>query len=222
MEGKLMNEDTGGRNMKKNITILTCTVLLLLVSLTLVISDQQEEVSAENNNSSMIREQQSKEAPSILHVQSNQDETPTSIEAPANEEEEERGEKTEKLSEEKIVELTEGFMNTLVAKVDDNYRLVEYDTIEELEKAFQKYTHPGVADPYIDFYFEEKDDVIYIVPTETPPWFVKENDYTLIEQADNKYLLTQTNTIELYGTYTIQIEFELDKGEWKISQILHE
>ncbi|GAA0293468.1 hypothetical protein GGQ92_000015 [Gracilibacillus halotolerans] len=208
--------------MKKYITILTCTVLLLLVSLTVVISNQQEEVSADSNNSNIIRERTNKDIPTTFNLGNNQEHIPALIENTPTEDLSEQDEKTEKLTEGKIVELTEGFMDTLVAETDKDYRLIEYDTIEELEKAFQKYTQPGVADPYISFYYEEKDGALYIVPTETPPWFVKENDYTLKELSNDKYLLTQTNTIELYGTYTIQIEFELNEGEWKISQILHE
>lgn len=220
--GNFINKKTGGRNMKKIITILTSIILLTVVGIMIMFGDHQEKVSAENTGSDAAYQQNDKEIPSTINLVNHTNSEKIIDDKKKKQDKVKEETELEKLTHEKIVALTDGFMDTLVADIDENYQLVEYNTIEQLEKAFLRYAKPGVAEPYIDFYFEEKDGAVYIVPTETPPWFVEENEYTLNAISDQKYLLTQTNTIELYGTYTIQIEFELENKEWKISKILHD
>ncbi|KKE79511.1 hypothetical protein NSA56_16930 [Oceanobacillus caeni] len=134
----------------------------------------------------------------------------------------ETGDKMEnkQLTHEDIVFLTNEFMDILVQPTDINGRVIDFHTKEELLKEFEGITTKEVAMPYVDFYYKEKGDGLYIVPTETPPWFVAKNEYKIDQINETKVILTQKNQVDLYGDYTIEIEFTYN-GDWKISSITH-
>ncbi|WP_163536608.1 hypothetical protein [Gracilibacillus sp. YIM 98692] len=128
-------------------------------------------------------------------------------------------EKAEALSHETIVRLTDQFMELLVQETDDNYRVKHYDTKEALLDAFDPYVKRESAEPYIDYYYEEKADGLYIIPTETPPWFQKDQEYEKIVKDKKTVEIKQTNQTDLYGPYTIIIEFQNIDGSWIIANI---
>ncbi|UOQ48092.1 hypothetical protein MUN88_18875 [Gracilibacillus caseinilyticus] len=124
----------------------------------------------------------------------------------------------EEISHKKIVALTDKFMELLVQDIDDQYKVINYQTKEELIKAFEPYVTKEAVQPYIDYYYEEEKNGLYIVPTETPPWFDKSNDYDK-QMKDNQVIVTQQNENALYGEYTISITFEKINDQWKIVNI---
>src|SRR5699024_3713368 len=97
------------------------------------------------------------------------------------------------LSHEQIITLTDQFMETLVQQTKDNNKVVNYHTKEELLAAFDKISTKEVALTYVDFYYHEDVDGLYIIPTETPPWFNKENDYDMVQLDNNKVKVEQEN-----------------------------
>ncbi|UOQ85354.1 hypothetical protein [Gracilibacillus salinarum] len=122
------------------------------------------------------------------------------------------------ISHDKIVALTDKFMELLVQDIDDQYKVINYQTKEELMKAFEPYVTKEAVQPYIDYYYEEEKNGLYIVPTETPPWFDKSNDYEK-QTKDNQVIVTQQNQNALYGEYTISLTFEKINDQWKIVNI---
>lgn len=123
------------------------------------------------------------------------------------------------LSHEQIVTLTDQFMDTLVQKTDNN-KVMDYHTKEELLNRFDEITTRNVASTYVDSYYHEASDGLYIIPTETPPWFNKENDYDMVQLDNNKVKVEQKNKSAMYGTYTVVYEFTRDTN-WKITNITH-
>jgi small nuclear ribonucleoprotein (snRNP)-like protein len=132
----------------------------------------------------------------------------------------ERHSEIKALNHEQILQLTDQFMNLILQDVDEAYQVKNYHTKNELLDAFEEIAAREVAKPYVDFYFHEEQGSMYILPTEAPSWFVEENAYDMIQVADNKVKLIQENYIELYGSYTIEIEFTFE-GKWKITEIKH-
>ncbi|WP_052360650.1 hypothetical protein [Oceanobacillus manasiensis] len=122
------------------------------------------------------------------------------------------------LKDEKVKELMQKFMDTLVQDTDDTYKVKNMDTKEELRTAFESIAEREVFEPFIDYYFNEKGDGLYILPTETPPWFVAENPYDMVQLENNLVRVKQENENPLQGKYTIEIDFVYDK-QWKISNI---
>lgn len=117
-----------------------------------------------------------------------------------------------------ITALTDQFMRILVQDTDSNYKVVNYNLKEALLTAFEQVTIREVAIDFVDFYYREKADGLYILPTETPPWFEKDNKYRLEQLGQNKVKVVQTNHSYLHDTYTIEFEFTFD-DEWKITNI---
>lgn len=123
------------------------------------------------------------------------------------------------ITHEEIVGLTDKFMEQLVQEIDEDYRVVHFDTKEALEASFDHIAKREVTAEYVDFYYEETADGLYILPTETPPWFIKENDYNVIQLKKDQVEVIQENQTDLYGAYTITYEFSFDVDGWKITKI---
>lgn len=123
------------------------------------------------------------------------------------------------ITHEEIIALTDKFMEQLVQEVDEDYRVVHFDTKAALEASFDHIANREVIAEYVDFYYEETADGLYILPTETPPWFIKENDYNVIQLNKDQVEVVQENQTDLYGAYTITYEFSFDDDDWKITKI---
>ncbi|SDQ29669.1 hypothetical protein [Virgibacillus salinus] len=122
------------------------------------------------------------------------------------------------LSHDRIVSLTNQFMKTLVQDIDSNNKVVNFDRKKELLEEFEKVTTKNVASEYVDYYYRSKPSGLYIVPTETPPWFNEKNDYDMIEKESNVVKVVQENKSDLDGAYTVKIEFTYN-DKWKITDI---
>lgn len=120
-----------------------------------------------------------------------------------------------------IVQLTDLFMHTLVQETDKNYRVLEYPDKESIVDAFKHITTEDVVKAYVDYYFFEENGALYLVPTETPPWFDKQNGYDVVQLDKSTFLVKQDNQSELYGEYGIELEFTFLDQEWKITKITH-
>jgi hypothetical protein len=125
------------------------------------------------------------------------------------------------ITQEEIVRLTNEFMDILVQETDENYQVKAYLNKASLLEAFNTVTRKEVAKSYVDHYFYEENGALYIIPTETPPWFDKQNEYDVIQLEKNKVLVQQENQSELYGEYGIDIVFTYADQEWKITNITH-
>lgn len=123
-----------------------------------------------------------------------------------------------KIEQEEIVDLTDKFMDILVQEVDNNYKTIHVHSKDDLLSRFEEVTTRDVAMPYVDFYYHEEADGMYILPTETPPWFIKEAPYDVKEITNNRLKIIQSNHTEVNGTYTIEIELTYD-DKWKITNI---
>lgn len=119
-----------------------------------------------------------------------------------------------------IQEKTEAFIDILLQEIDDDYKVKGILTKEDLVKEFSPVVTTEAVYPYVDFYYQELDDGLYIVPTELPPWFVPGEPYEIIELENGNVLVEQENEIDLYGKYRIIIEFSYEK-DWRIVRIEH-
>lgn len=131
--------------------------------------------------------------------------------------------KVKQLKHEEIVSLMELFMNQLVQKTNDNYQVLNYNSKQELIERFMEFTSYDVAKKFIDFYYKENENKLFIVPTETPPPFEKDSSYEQEQIADDHIRIVQENTEELYGSYVINIDFYFDNlNGWKLEDISYQ
>ncbi|TFJ92811.1 hypothetical protein [Lentibacillus salicampi] len=125
------------------------------------------------------------------------------------------------LSHEQITSMTDQFMDNLLQETDNRNKVIHYDTKSDLLGEFEKIAAKEVASKYVQYYFDEQSDGLYIKPTETPPWFQEQHDYDKIKKDDNTVEVVQTNQTDLYGTYTVTFEFTWEDNQWTITSIDH-
>lgn len=119
-----------------------------------------------------------------------------------------------------IEKRTDQFMDQLVQEVNGNYKVKKYNSKQALLDDFKPFAKQKAAEKYVDYFYQEKQSGLYILPTETPPWFVNGQAYDTIDIDENHKQVIQTNTNDIYGEYTIVITFEYD-GQWLIKEIEH-
>lgn len=124
------------------------------------------------------------------------------------------------VSHQEVVNIMEQFMKTLVQDTDENYKVTGIESKYDLLKEFETISTEVIAKEYVDFYYEEIDDGLYIIPTETPPWFISDNPYDIVQIDEKQVQITQTNQSDLFGTYTIKIELTYHDN-WRITDIKH-
>ncbi|WP_077625008.1 hypothetical protein [Sediminibacillus massiliensis] len=130
----------------------------------------------------------------------------------------ERGDQDEP-SKTQVLSLTESFMDLLVQDTDKYYKVYDYHSKQALIKAFESITTTEIADRYVQYYYEEKDGELYIIPTETPPWFQSDSEYEMIsDEEDGKVTIIQDNYSDMYGQYTLELELTYSQ-RWKITKI---
>ncbi len=127
----------------------------------------------------------------------------------------------EVLTEKIITSVTSEFMDQLVQKSNQDSRVVAYDSKEDLIESFSSIANKSVAKEYVDFYYKEYNNGLYILPTDTPPWFQENESYTTETLEDGRIAVTQHNTSELYGKYTVSFVFTHTNEGWIIDGINH-
>jgi hypothetical protein len=128
---------------------------------------------------------------------------------------------TNSITHAEIVNLTDGFMEKLVQEADNLDKVKKYNNKDSLLKEFRNIATVEVVQPYLDYYYKEENNELYIIPTETPPWFDEQNEYDVVQLSQDKILVKQKNQSELYGEYGIDIEMTFANQEWKITKITH-
>ncbi|KGP89781.1 hypothetical protein N780_10000 [Pontibacillus chungwhensis BH030062] len=132
-----------------------------------------------------------------------------------------KAQEKEILTEEIITSVTSKFMDQLVQKSNQESRVMAYDSKKELIKSFSSIANKSVAKEYVDFYYKEYNNGLYILPTDTPPWFQENESYTTETLEDGRIAVTQHNTSELYGKYTVSFVFTHTNEGWIIDGISH-
>lgn len=121
------------------------------------------------------------------------------------------------LKHEQIISLTDQFMEELVQDTDEWYKVINYQSKEAFIEDFTQLASKSVAEKYINAYYIQEEDGLYVIPTSTPPWFVNDQEYQVKKNDTYTFTVTQQNLSELHGDYTIELEFTFD-GNWKITE----
>lgn len=122
------------------------------------------------------------------------------------------------ITKEELTTLMSKFIKKLVQETDEDYRVIQFANKEELLDDFEEIMSREIAKVYVDFYFTEKNGNLYIVPTETPPWFHEKNEYDMIQINDNQIKMIQENDSVFYGQYVIELILTYS-DQWKITDV---
>ena len=115
-----------------------------------------------------------------------------------------------------VEKLSSELINRIVQDTDDQYRVKDFNTEEDIEQHLREVTSSDLAANITDVYYEERDGGLYLVPTELFPWVNTDQPYELKQMNDFEYQLIQSNESDLYGSYTIEINFLYENNHWII------
>ncbi|MEN1970295.1 hypothetical protein WMZ97_19760 [Lentibacillus sp. N15] len=129
----------------------------------------------------------------------------------------ENGQSTE-LTKDMVKEKTRQFMEILVQDIDQNNKVKHVTSKKELIQSFNNIASYEIAKTFVDTYYEERDDGLYVIPTETPAWVDENNNLHMVQLEDNQVKAVQHNHSDLHGWYTIEVEFTYD-SDWIITGV---
>ncbi|RPF50275.1 hypothetical protein [Aquisalibacillus elongatus] len=126
-----------------------------------------------------------------------------------------KGQATEQkeLSDEQVITITNQFMDHLIQETESDYEVKNYQSLEEYKSSFKDLASKNVVDQFVDYYYEERGQALYIKPTETPAWLIPDNDFNTERLSDDTFRVTQTNDIELYGKYRVIFDIKLNEND---------
>ncbi|WP_273853229.1 hypothetical protein [Guptibacillus spartinae] len=122
--------------------------------------------------------------------------------------------KTSSVEKPDVEKLSTEIVDRIVQETDANYKVEEFQSIEEVEQHLQEVASKELASQIADVYFEERDGALYLIPTEIFPWVNTDKPYELNQKNEFEYELTQSNESELYGAYTIKINYVYENNHW--------
>lgn len=197
-----MNKNKRAHTLKIILYTLLMGMIFTLVKTSSIPYSQAGEVKSINNHMISIKHTNHKSANDLKYLSEKQKKQKSAV------------------SHDEIVAIMDQFIETLVQDVNDDYKVLNFKDADDLLTAFETISTIEVAQVYVDFYYEETDDGLYIIPTETPPWFVAENPYDVVQLKEDQVKIMQTNESDFYGTYTIEVELTYHNN-WKIIDITH-
>ncbi|MFW5972235.1 MAG: LysM peptidoglycan-binding domain-containing protein [Bacillota bacterium] len=116
-----------------------------------------------------------------------------------------------------IIDLTTKFHDQLIQDTSNDYRVKDFDSKDELIKSLTDIVSSDIAVGYVNSYYYEKDDQLYLIAKDGPI-MLKPNLPFQITQVDNStYEAVQENQNMLYGRYTLTVTISRLNEEWKIT-----
>jgi hypothetical protein len=124
----------------------------------------------------------------------------------------------EKIQEPDVEGLAAAFENYLMQDTDENQKVTNYENKKELIHSFSGIAAPEVAQTYIDDYYEEREDGLYLVAKDSPTWFQENEPYNMEKIDDKHYKVTQEGENEMAGSYRLTLHFEYQSGAWLMTE----
>ncbi|ENH96327.1 hypothetical protein J416_11387 [Gracilibacillus halophilus YIM-C55.5] len=105
---------------------------------------------------------------------------------------------------------------TIDKEYDENLRLINYDTEDELIKAYTKFTSQELAEETVNNQFRVESDGVYALEVDGPPRLDTNEEYQTNQMSETKYQVRQEPNGELYGADPIVVEYRYVEDHWII------
>lgn len=128
-------------------------------------------------------------------------------------EEEEKITLDEEQAQQVIKDFHDVFMN-VIENANDEGEIIDYHSNEELKDEFINYMSEEQADIFVENYFEENDEKLYVIPMETPFWINEEEEFTFEQVSDLEYEVSQEIENELAGHLRLIYVITLRDEDW--------
>jgi LAS superfamily LD-carboxypeptidase LdcB len=124
-----------------------------------------------------------------------------------------------KLTKEEVERLNKQFREKIIQEVDHNLKVKNFKNKEELVQMLSEIANKELVQEYVDLYYVEKDDQLYITPTDGPVTLNENSPYELKQNEKGKYYVSQKHTNELVGEYSFYMLFRKTANGWIIDDI---
>ncbi|WP_164667319.1 hypothetical protein [Virgibacillus doumboii] len=114
------------------------------------------------------------------------------------------------------LENLENSYENLIMQDPEQLRVVNYDSKQELIKAFSEIMSHDLAVQKVDRFFRETDEELFKNESDGPVTVNFDNAYEITKISDKKYRLTQTQESELTGKIRLTITYQYQDDKWII------
>lgn len=112
-----------------------------------------------------------------------------------------------------VEELSTKFEKRLYQDTEKNYKVKAFDSKQALIDHLAQIMREELANRYVNDYYKEKEDGLYIIPKDGPALLQPDQPYET-EQTGNKATMTQSSENGLRGQYELTIQYRYKDDRW--------
>ncbi|SET18400.1 D-alanyl-D-alanine carboxypeptidase [Salinibacillus kushneri] len=123
------------------------------------------------------------------------------------------------LEKQEAEQFIQSFREQLIQETDQNLRVKNFNHKEELINNLSKLADPELAKQYVDVFYKEENNHLYLIPKNGPVLLNKNIPYKLAKNEQGLYYVSQENENEMMGKYSLYILFNRTENRWMIKDI---
>jgi hypothetical protein len=113
-----------------------------------------------------------------------------------------------------VKELEQQFYNFFTLETTENGQVKKYDSLARLEEEMKSIMVWPMADDYLESFFYEENDKLYLRAMDGPVKLDTDMEYQMEKVDDKHYTVTQDRKGAQYGKYTVKIDYSYEAGKW--------
>lgn len=125
-------------------------------------------------------------------------------------------------TKEDAISIEDDFIARLFPQKTDDGLVEKFETKDDLVKSVSKKSEDYLAKSFVDTYYEESEDGLYIRPMDGPVRILKDEPMKLDKIDKDQYELVQEGNDDLRGRYTFTVRFIKRDKEWIIKERIFE
>lgn len=124
----------------------------------------------------------------------------------------------EEQAKQTIKNFREVFMK-VVNNTEDDGQVKGFQSKDELKEEFTDHMSEKQAEAFLEGYFEEKDDNLYVIATEAPFWIDEEKEFALDQVDVTEYEVQQEINNEVAGRQRVTYVLTPQEGQWIVEEL---
>lgn len=120
-----------------------------------------------------------------------------------------------------VEELEKQFNEFFTLETTDEGEVKKYDSMDRLEEEIKSIMVWPLADQYLETYFYEENDKLYLKAMDGPIKLDTDMEYHMEKVDANHYTVTQDRENQQYGKYTVKIDYSYEAGKWVFEDRRH-
>lgn len=109
------------------------------------------------------------------------------------------------------------FKERLIVETDNQSKVKDFYTKEALVEHLETILATDLAKGYVDRYYHEENDGLYLETQDSPVWLDTEDEFESTKQSEKEYRVVQQGENQLLGEYELMITYQYKEEQWKIT-----